>query len=330
MDLRAVALIVVSAAVLAACRPDHSVAPREGAAATVADSRPVVAAAAAAPAPAGDIEFRFVVDLDQTPSPRDPELRGGREAVSAEWPASLYATFAAHGATAACTAALVGPSVLLTAAHCAPAGGTVTFTFDGDANPYVATCTRHPAFTQDPSADFALCAVTPAFAAPAGFLFETVDTSEMTGLLNRTVILSTFGCVSTIAVSAPFDGKYRIGFTTIDGTSQSPAHTHDDEFYAPREQNNLFTSTDPAKANLCPGDTAGPVFVRTAPGDDLRARAIAGVTSRVFRDAAGTGYGASLISATGGPSFREWAGQWARQAGVAACGIAGSLTTCRN
>src|SRR5690349_14538795 len=81
---------------------------------------PIRSGVAPVATPSGDVEFRAVLDLAQTPRPNDAELRGAREAASAEWPASLYATFAAHGGTAACTAALLGPRVLLTAAHCVP------------------------------------------------------------------------------------------------------------------------------------------------------------------------------------------------------------------
>ena len=150
----------------------------------------------------------------------------------------------------------------------------------------------------------------------------------MSALLNQTVVLTGFGCVSSVAAAAPFDGKYRIGFSTIDDSSASSSRTRGEEFYEPREKNNLFTAADPAQANLCPGDSGGPVFTRTD-GPDLTKRAIVGVASRVFRDAARAGFGSSIISATGSPAFRAWAGSWARQTGAAACGIAGVVPNCR-
>jgi hypothetical protein len=221
---------------------------------------------------------------------------------------------------------------MLTAAHCIPSSGGVTFTYDGHPRPYVATCTKHPEYgapAGDPSADFALCTFRPAFAAPAGFRYETVSGAGMSALINRTVVLTGFGCVSSVAAAAPFDGKYRIGFSTIDDSSASESRARGDEFYAPREKNNLFTSADPAQANLCPGDSGGPVY-STSSGPDLTRREIVGITSRVFHDSARAGFSSSIISATGGPAFRSWAGQWARQTGAAACGIAGVLSNCRS
>jgi len=332
-SLRLLVLVLSSAAGVCACQACQTAAPPPTSAASqpqTAPRRPDVAPVAT---PAGDVEFRSALDLAQTPRPGEPDLRGGREAVSTDWPASLYATFAARGTTAACTAALIGPTVMLTAAHCVPSSGGVTFTYEGHAQPYVATCTRHPDYSSaegDASADFALCTFTPAFAAPAGFRYETVSTSGMSALINRTVVLTGFGCVSSVAPAAPSDGKYRIGFSTIDDSSASESRTRGAEYYAPRERNNLFTSADPAQADPCPGDSGGPVFTRTTDGGDLTKREIVGITSRVFQDTARAGFSSSIISATGSPAFRAWAGQWTRQAGAAACGIAGVLPNCRS
>ena len=332
MKLRVLAVLVAGTAGFWSCQSGQAVSEHSAPAAPPPPAAPIRSGAAPVATPSGDVEFHAVLDLAQTPRPNEPELRGGREAASAEWPASLYATFAARGGTAACTAALIGPAVLLTAAHCVPAVGTITFRYNGHPAPYMAACTRHPDFGSetDRSADFALCTVTPAFDAPAGFLYETVSTSDMTALVNSVVVLTGFGCVSSVATGAPFDGKYRIGFATIDETSGSPARTRGDEFYSPRERNNVFTASDPAKINLCPGDSGGPAFARTGEGAGHSSRTIVGVASRVFSDGAGTGFGSSVISATGGPGFRGWAERWLQSSGAAACGLAGRLPTCRN
>jgi hypothetical protein len=285
--------------------------------------------------PAGDIEFKAALDLGQAPKGGEPQLRGGEEATSAQWPASLYATFNVPGGRASCTAALIGPKVMLTAAHCVPVSGLVTFTYRGHPQPYAASCTRHPnysAATRDASADFALCTVSPAFAAPAGFTYETVNTSGMTTVLKQRVILTGFGCVSNFVADDQTDGKYRIGFNTIDETSASmPPHLRHDDFYAPKEKNNLFTTNDPGTANLCPGDSGGPAFMQSPGAADVRRRTIVGVNSRVFYlDATQKSYGSSLISATGGPDFRGWAQQWATRMGVVACGVLGTQPNCRS
>src|SRR4051794_7048838 len=222
----------------------------------VSDRSSIVAPAAE---PSGPVTFKAARDLKQHPEGGEPQLRGGQEADSADWPASLYVTFKTARGTASCTAALIGPTAMLTAGHCVPSNGAVTFVYEGHRAPYAASCTRHPRYSassSDPSADFGLCTVSPAFAAPAGFQYETVNTSAMSTLLNQTVILSGYGCVSDIVANDRVDGKCRIGFNAIDETSDSHApHRRDASFYAPAEVNNLFTTDDQNRANLCPGDS---------------------------------------------------------------------------
>src|SRR5262245_35856777 len=77
--------------------------------------------------PQRDIRLEAAIDLGQTPGAASPELRHGIEATTADWPASLYVTFPTPDGTAACTATLVGPRAMLTAAHCVPEKGKVSF-----------------------------------------------------------------------------------------------------------------------------------------------------------------------------------------------------------
>jgi trypsin len=281
--------------------------------------------------PSGEVEFLAARDLNQPRGGAQPQLRGGRVAVSADWPASLYATFTTPRGTASCTAALIGPQAMLTAAHCVPENGVVKFTYGGQA--YVTSCTQHPQYVshQDVSADYALCKINRPFAAPMGFLYEAVNTSSMNGLVGKSIILTGFGCIGDSVQDHRTDGKYRIGINTIDETSASPSRKRGVQYYSGREDNNLLTTDDPALANLCPGDSGGPAFSQTGGPGQFTSRAVVGVNSRVFyTDATKSTYGSSLISATGGPDFRSWAEEWARSLGVAACGLNGSLTNCRS
>jgi hypothetical protein len=226
--------------------------------------------------------------------------------------------------------------VVLTAAHCVPTSGDVTFQFPGRDVPYALTCTAHPDYVKetDVSADYALCVTKTPLVAPSGFLYETVNTSSSTMqelLRNQaTIILSGYGCISDIVANDDIDEKYRIGFNSLDEISTSPTRRRGAEYYSPRQVNNLFTKADPNKANLCPGDSGGPAFRRTGGTDQFSRRVIVGVNSRVFfTDESETRYGSSMISATGGPAFRGWAEQWAIEAGVAACGLHGAVPNCR-
>lgn len=303
-------------------------------AATTPASAPTAAAGALTVAPqhrpAGDIEFKAVLDLDQQPVGNEPQLRNGRIAVSREWLASLYVTFQTPDGTAACTAALIGPEVLLTAAHCVPSNGNVSFRFDDQVEPYATQCTQHPRYPADASADFALCRIQRPFEAPVGFFYETVDTQRMDDLVGARLLLTGYGCISDIVAQGETDGKYRIGFNAVDETSSSPEQRRGARYYAGSQENNLFTVDDANAANLCPGDSGGPAFRRRASDAPFTSRSIVGVNSRVFyKDQTFSSYGSSLVSATGGPDFRSWAESWTASEEVAACGLAGSIPNCR-
>jgi Trypsin len=321
--------------------PNDTAAPAGAPPAAVPASAPASAGAAAgqvapAPRPTGDLEFKATLDLKQGAGV-EPELRHGKIAVSSDWPASLYATFQTGTVTRACTAALVGPQAVLTAAHCVPPSGRITFSYQGHNAPYTADCTQHPRYASnaDASADYALCKVDRPFAAPPGFLHETINTASIDGMPGKTIVLTGYGCISDIVSQNQIDGKYRVGTNSVDETSNSPAKKRGaaSGVYAGKENNNLLTKDDPSLANLCPGDSGGPAFLETgASQGQFTSRVIVGVNSRVFYvDASQTTYGASLISSTGGPDFRSWAEDWAKNVGkVPVCGVRGTIPNCRS
>lgn len=285
-----------------------------------------------APAPRAPegIVYKSVLALRQH-AEGQPELRGGQAAESTEWPASLYATFKAdQGGFAACTAALVGPQAVLTAGHCVPRSGRITVVFGSQ---YSASCEVHPSYwpqAKDLSADYSLCKTSQPIPVPRGFKFESIDTRSMDHLVQQQIVLGGYGCISDVAKNAQTDGLYRIGYNTVDETSDSPARKRGYDYYRSAQLNNLITRDDPNVANLCPGDSGGPAFkANPAPGNPFGSRIIIGVNSRVFRRTP-TEYGASLVSATGGPDFRTWALGWLGRNQVAACGLAGAFANCRH
>ncbi|MDX0116489.1 trypsin-like serine protease [Sinorhizobium meliloti] len=283
------------------------------------------------PTPPDGVEFAAVTELKQKGDQAIPQLRLGYIANPADWPASLYATFETPRGTAACTAALIGPEVMMTAAHCVPANGVVRFSYAGKG--YAADCARHPQYDagDDASADYALCKLTTAFAEPAGFRYETVDIAPMGDLLTRPILLTGYGCRSDVVADGDADGKYRYGFNTVVETSVSEAKSMGTAYYTPAEDNNLFTAL--LGANLCPGDSGGPAFRRTnSQGDSILGRMIIGVNSRVFyADRTQTTYSTSLVSSTGTEEFRQWATKWLDERAVQACGLRTptSIPNCR-
>jgi hypothetical protein len=282
--------------------------------------------------PPDGVTYGAVMDLDQKGDQAVPQLRKGWIANSPDWPASLYATFETPQGTGACTAALIGPQVMLTAAHCVPANGLVSFSYARKR--FDTTCTRHPQYAndQDDSADFALCKLASPFLQPSSsFLYETVDIEPMANLLNQQILLTGYGCRSDEAAESDADGRYRYGFNTVSDTSASASKSRGTRYYSPTEDNNLFT--DIKGANICPGDSGGPAFLRTKPqGTSILSRVIVGVNSRVFyADASRRKYGSSLVSSTGTREFRDWAKQWMIDNHVQACGIVtpSNIPNCR-
>lgn len=289
------------------------------------------------PPPVGELGFTSVLYLNQLEQEASPQLRGATIAKTANWPASLYATYlASDGKTYACTATLVGPSAVLTAAHCIPSSRQISFAFKDDT--FRADCVMHEDYLtqKDDSADYALCEITNSNRGMTSITmigserFETIDQTPMDeyvtpGSSTNTITLTGFGCTSdTVGLGRP-DGEYRIGGNRFVESSNTNTLEYGPQYYLPEERNNLITSDANDVANICPGDSGGAAF--TAPG---KGRKVVGVNSRVFyTNRSQTRYGASLISATGSPGFLGWAREWARDRDLVVCGLWGSSEQCQ-
>jgi hypothetical protein len=199
-----------------------------------------------------------------------------------------------------------------------------------------AECQRNSKWVSrtDLSADFALCRTSTSIQTPDEFLFETVDTTSIApSKSNRIpVLLTGYGCVSDAVLNDQTDNKYRIGSTELIGGSNSADQPYGRKFStAGGQANNLFTVDEDGKANLCGGDSGGPVFSEdNVPSvRQFQGRRVIGINSRVIYHADGVTYGASILSSLGGPDFRSWALDWLSSRQLAACGLAGGLHRCR-
>jgi hypothetical protein len=285
--------------------------------------------------PTGPVVFKAISALPQKGSDFNPQLRGGQQADPGQWLASLYVVFKVGDEEKSCTAALIGPEVMLTAAHCVPETGDVSFTY-GDDPTYKTECKTHERYSQDASADFALCRLERPFKPPAGFKYESISGASMAKAADPQsfTVLGGFGCFSDdVSERAQATEGYFIGYAQIVETSDAFIHTEGPLYYAPQQVNNLITRYEPGDefANVCPGDSGGPAFRLTGASgqSQMLAREIIGVNSRAFLNFEETEYRGSLLSATGGPDFRKWAMQWLKDEKLKACGLMAGVPACR-
>lgn len=197
-----------------------------------------------------------------------------------------------------CTAALIGPSALLTAAHCMGNGQQISFVVGGTS--ISALCTHAPEYNPffNPSDDLALCLLARQV---TGLAYETVKLDTVPNVGSE-IVLTGYGCT---AQNGSIDGQLRVGRTkaVTDQQAKDAATTYNVPL---GETNSIYTLSDvPAGgAVLCPGDSGGPAF--EAGLDPKGPRKIVGVNSRTtFND--GVSILAAVASADGAAFIRDWA-----------------------
>lgn len=292
----------------------------------------------------GAINFVSVPDLFPT---GDIKLANGTLAIDANLWAAVAMAWSADGLP--CTSTLIGPRVLLTAAHCvdnadAPVSGADnsshtrpgTAKFAGSLIPLV-SCAMHPAYadknwidaeTPRSDLDVALCELS---APVSRLIMETVDTGARPNR-NDPLLLTGYGCIN-IRVSnekIKFDpGRYklRMGDATIDAAGVADVQG--------RKGSYLRTKSTGGEPILCPGDSGGPAFRGVSLGQQAsQGRRVLAVNSMVEAVPNGAGHAfysyATLLT---DPAFKRFQQAWTaeRPASRKVCGIeiAAGTDNCR-
>jgi hypothetical protein len=241
--------------------------------------------AMAQPVPAkpntGGIAVKSVKTLRQ--SGAGPKVIGGIPAKSSDWPASFFSTTP----SARCTATLVGPAVLLLAAHCVGNGMTATIDLAGKS--YKGKCTHADEYKQgsgDPSADYALCK----FADPIpGGLPENISLNPVLIWRDELLTLTGYGCTEP---NNKVDGVFRLANANV---ALLPGQFEPNTIV-------IQDKADLDTRGICPGDSGGGDYIIFS----TARRLLVSINSRVSAD--WTQSYLSSLSATGGINFvKKWA-----------------------
>ncbi|AOE85826.1 trypsin-like serine protease [Pseudomonas sp. TCU-HL1] len=248
------------------------------------------------------------------------QLANGVVVRAADWPALIIARFSSQdrgGRLSSCTASLIGPNVVLTAAHCVDPqvvnGKPLLASLRIGNRTLKMYCDMHPDYSKEPlmglsprsSEDFALCIVDDGGQRPQQLRtmkYEVVD-SEGALVRGSNVVMTGYGCkdlrvVNGMPKAGEWDGHLRIGSGVIDKPAGSSPG---------RPSYVTIKSIAGVEPALCPGDSGGPLLSGITAQDADNNRRIRGVNSSI---AAVEGLFISRISATGTSTFRSWAKDW--------------------
>ncbi len=242
-----------------------------------------------------------------------PQLGNGVIANPQLWPASLVARVDGD----VCTATLVGPRTLLTAAHCVGDTARISIDFDKGKTSFKGTCRRTPRWSiAEPSNDLALCLMD-APVKHTGLSYERMSLDPAPITTGRQLLAGGYGCQDLNRQKLEDPPVFRTGSVYVDRVP-TPGDTW---------PNWIFTSaaTDASKAFICPGDSGGAVYWVRAD----QSRLIVAVASAVQSDPARTDYKVSYLAALSTTDAFAFIDGWWKQAGHEICGLSPSADGCR-
>lgn len=236
-----------------------------------------------------ELNLRPISELIQS---KWPELIGGRPADPKDFPASFYAAMG----NARCTATLVGPQVLIIAAHCVDDGAKATITIKGEK--ISGKCTHGPDYNGNATADYTLCA----FDKPIeGIAYELLNQDENLVKVGDEILLTGFGCIRQ-GGGGGNDGIYRIGEAKVTNIPSG-------------NSNDIITVGNSA---LCFGDSGGPAF-----------KIVGVLRYQVSINSRGDISKTSYLSAVHTPQAKKFIKSWSDKTGLKICGVHADVKGCR-
>lgn len=241
--------------------------------------------------PRAEAEFKTISDATGASGGRI-NLANGSIVQLSDWPATVMSQTGGI-----CTASLIGPELLLTAAHCVDGGGVPASVLGGTIELNLGSriisnldCQMHEEYQNASentrggvrsTRDYALCRLEQG-PLPLGVIeFESIDVG--TSLLPRSdILMSGFGCTRvyfnlggrlTLDRSTGLDAL-RMGDNKINAVKQTAGSLEANGVFAVIESNNQ-------EPTICPGDSGGPVFSGATLSDQNASRRIVAVNSAV-------------------------------------------------
>lgn len=222
-----------------------------------------------------------------------PFIVGGAPADPNLWSATLILD-----APKRCTATVVGPKAILTAAHCL--GGATTGSVLINNQTLSLTCQPNPKYSTDPTADVAMCAASGTITAPK-LKYEVLNTDAAMVKVSTSIVLLGYGCLTE---GGPVSDTLYVGSATVKGLPVA---------------DNRYEVQGGAK--LCGGDSGGAGYVMVDPSR----RVVFGVNKSQV-PATKTSYLTSVTTTDDADFIKTWGAT----TGNKICGLDAGVSNCRH